>query len=98
MTLGVPFYGYGYGPEITSPAISMDFGEIVTAFPGAELVDEWTMPDGKIIYYNGIPTMKQKVMLAREKASGIMIWQIQGDAEGDKSLLKVINKEGRRKK
>ena len=98
MTLGVPFYGYGYGPEITSPAISMNFNEIVTNFPGAELVDEWKMPDGKIIYYNGIPTMKQKVELAREKASGIMIWQIQGDAEGDKSLLKVINKEGRKKK
>ncbi len=98
MTLGVPFYGYGYGPEISSPAISMNFGEIVTAFPGAELVDEWSMPGGKIIYYNGMPTMKQKVKLAREKASGIMIWQIQGDAEGDKSLLKVINKEGRKKK
>ncbi len=98
MTLGVPFYGYGYGPEITSPAISMDFGEIVTSFPGSELVDEWKMPDGKIIYYNGIPTMKQKVALAREKASGIMIWQIQGDAYGDKSLLKVINKESRKKK
>ncbi len=97
MTLGVPFYGYGYGPEITSPAISMDFGEIVTSFPGSELVDEWKMPDGKIIYYNGIPTMKQKVALAREKASGIMIWQIEGDADGDKSLLKVINKESKRK-
>jgi GH18 family chitinase len=95
MTLGVPFYGYGYGPEITSPAISMNFGEIVTSFPGAEQVDEWKMPDGKIIYYNGIPTMKQKVALARQKASGIMIWQIEGDADGDKSLLKVINKESK---
>jgi len=97
MTLGVPFYGYGYGPEITSPAVSMNFGEIVASFPGAELVDEWKMADGKIIYYNGIPTMKQKVALAREKASGIMIWQIQGDADGDKSLLKVINKESKKK-
>lgn len=97
MTLGVPFYGYGFGPEITSPAISMDFGEIVTSFPGAELFDEWKMADGKIIYYNGIPTMKQKVALAREKASGIMIWQIEGDADGDKSLLKVINKESKKK-
>lgn len=97
MTLGVPFYGYGYGPEITSPAISMNFREIVTSFPGAELVDEWKMADGKIIYYNGIPTMKQKVTLAREKASGIMIWHILGDADGDKSLLNVINKEGRKK-
>jgi chitinase len=93
MTLGVPFYGYGYGPEITSPAISMNFKEIVAAFPGAELKDEWKMNDGKIIYYNGIPTMKQKVVLAREKASGIMIWQIQGDASGAMSLLKAINEE-----
>ena len=97
MTLGVPFYGYGFGPEITSPAISMDFGEIVTSFPGAESVDEWKMADGKIIYYNGIPTMKQKVKLARQKASGIMIWQIEGDADGDKSLLKAINNESKRK-
>jgi chitinase len=98
MTLGVPFYGYGYGPEITSPAISMNFREIVASFPGAELVDEWKMADGKIIYYNGIPTMKQKVALARDKASGIMIWQIQGDASGSMSLLRVINKEAYRKK
>lgn len=96
LTLGVPFYGYGYGPDITSPAISMNFREIVTTFPGAELVDEWKMPDGKVLYYNGIPTMKQKVALAKEKASGIMIWQVLGDAEGNLSLLKTINEEGRR--
>lgn len=98
MTLGVPFYGYGYGPELTSKAISMNFGEIVTNFPEAELVDQWTMPDGKILYYNGIPTMKQKTELAKEKASGIMIWQVLGDADGSKSLLKAINKAGHRRK
>ncbi|MEQ9376483.1 MAG: glycosyl hydrolase family 18 protein [Imperialibacter sp.] len=92
MTLGVPFYGYGYGPELTSKAISMSYGKIVETFEGSELKDEWTMPDGKILYYNGIPTMKKKVTLAKEKASGIMIWQIQGDAKGSKSLLRVINK------
>ncbi|MEQ8812818.1 MAG: glycosyl hydrolase family 18 protein, partial [Imperialibacter sp.] len=92
MTLGVPFYGYGYGPELTSKAISMSYGKIVETFEGSELKDEWTMPDGKILYYNGIPTMKKKVALAKEKASGIMIWQIQGDARGSKSLLRAINK------
>jgi len=91
MTLGVPFYGYGYGPELTSKAISMSYSQIITTFPGAENVDEWKMPDGKIIYYNGIPTIKQKTILAKEKASGIMIWQIRGDAKGSKSLLKAIN-------
>lgn len=98
MVLGVPFYGYGYGPELTSPAISMNYGQIVTQFPGAESTDEYKMPDGKILYYNGIPTMKQKTALAKEKASGIMIWQVKGDASGKLSLLQVINDSTKRKK
>lgn len=91
LVLGVPFYGYGFGPEPTSPAVSMNFGQIATTFPGAELVDEWPMPGGKTMYYNGIPTIRQKTALARSRASGIMIWQILGDAAGDKSLLRAIN-------
>lgn len=92
IVLGVPFYGYGFGPELTSASISMNYGDIVTQFPGAELLDEFTMPDGKILYYNGIPTIKQKTILAKEKAAGIMIWQLKGDASGENSLLKAINK------
>ncbi len=92
MTLGVPFYGYGYGPELTSPAISMNFAEIVSAFRGAESVDEWKRDDGKIIYYNGIPTIQKKTALAKEKAGGVMIWQVRGDARGSKSLLRAISK------
>jgi len=90
MVLGVPFYGYGFGPELTSPAISMNYGQIVTQFPGAEAFDEFKMPDGKILYYNGVATIKQKTALAKEKASGIMIWQLKGDANGEHSLLKAI--------
>ena len=92
MTLGVPFYGYGYGPELTSPAISMDFADIVSTFHGAEKVDEWKGNDGKIIYYNGIPTIKRKTELARKKAGGVMIWEVTGDARGSKSLLRAIDK------
>jgi len=92
MTLGVPFYGYGYGPEITSPAISMGYDKIVETFKGAEFEDQWTMPDGKILYYNGIPTIEKKTVLAKEKASGVMIWQVLGDAKGRKSLLKAIRR------
>lgn len=91
MTLGVPFYGYRYGPTITSPAISMNYREIIEAFPGAGDTDQWTRADGKIIYYNGMPTMRRKTLLAKEKASGIMIWQVLGDANGSKSLLNVIH-------
>jgi GH18 family chitinase len=97
LTLGVPFYGYSFGPELTSRASSMNFRQIVTSFPGAEQVDQWTLPTGAIVYYNGIPTMKKKVELAKEKASGIMIWQVLGDATGDLSLLKLINDVGYKK-
>jgi chitinase len=97
MTLGVPFYGYGYGPELTSPAISMGYKKIVETFKGAENVDEWKMPDGKILYYNGIPTIKLKTSLALDKASGIMIWEVRSDARGKKSLLRAIHEAARGK-
>jgi chitinase len=95
LVLGVPFYGYGFGPELTSPAATMSFKDIAATFEGAALVDEWKRPDGKTMYYNGIPTIRRKTILAKEKASGIMIWQILGDAPGDKSLLKAINETSR---
>lgn len=91
MVLGVPFYGYGYGPELTSPAVTMTYGEITSTFVGAELADQWDMGGGRTIYYNGMPTIRRKTALARDKASGIMIWQILGDATGDKSLLTAIS-------
>lgn len=97
LTLGVPFYGYGYGPELTSQAISMNYKEIVSSFKGSERVDEWKMPDGKILYYNGIPTIKMKTQLAASNASGIMIWQVLGDAPRKKSLLRAISSSAKGK-
>jgi GH18 family chitinase len=95
MVLGVPFYGYGFGPDITSPVKTMNYNQIVSTFRGAESTDQWLMSDGMIMYYNGIPTITKKTELAKEKASGIMIWQVKGDARGSKSLLKAINKSAR---
>lgn len=98
LVLGVPFYGYGFGPELTSPATSMNYGQIVMQFPGAEAADEYRMPDGKTLYYNGNATIRRKVALAKERASGVMIWQIKGDAAGENSLLQAINEVAREKK
>lgn len=95
IVLGVGFYGYGFGPELTSKASSMNYGQIVKTFSGAEKSDQVVMPDGMIMYYNGEATIRKKTVLARENASGIMIWQILGDAEGDKSLLSLIAAQGR---
>jgi chitinase len=90
MTLGVPFYGYGFGPELNSPASSMDYKAIVATFPGAQSTDQWKMPNGQTMYYNGLRTIRRKTALARRKASGVMIWQLLGDASGPYSLLETI--------
>ncbi|MEZ4825607.1 MAG: glycosyl hydrolase family 18 protein [Bacteroidia bacterium] len=96
MTLGVPFYGYGFGNSPEIKPVSMSFSKIAEQYPGAVQADEWKMEDGKTLYYNGIPTMRRKTALAAEKASGIMIWQVMGDAPGKNSLLRAIHKSGKK--
>lgn len=88
LTLGLPFYGYGFGTAIAS---DMTFGDIVKTYPGSALNDTVAVAGKGTIYYNGIPTIKQKIEYAKlKKAGGVMIWQLFGDAEGENSLLKLI--------
>ena len=68
----------------------MNYDDIVAEFPGAELKDELDMGDSTTLYYNGMLTIKMKTNLAKMEASGVMIWQLSGDAEGARSLLSVI--------
>ena len=98
LTLGVPFYGYGFGPDLITPGISMDYGEIISEFPEAELTDQLNLPGDRIMYYNGAATIKMKTLLAKKQASGIMIWQLSGDAPGSKSLLTVIHEVAKENK
>jgi chitinase len=88
LSLGVPFYGYGFG---TNAPESLSFNEIITRYPGSEKLDQVTVSGGGIVYYNGIPTIKSKTELALNKAGGIMIWQLRQDASGANSLLGTIN-------
>ncbi len=90
LVLGVPFYGYGFG-SADSSVVSMSYKEITAAYPKLTSGDTLILPDHKIMYYNGIATIKKKTQLAIEKAGGVMIWQLLGDAPGENSLLKYIH-------
>lgn len=85
LTLGVPFYGYNFTyPEVTSST----YGQIVAA--GTQFADQDEV--GKI-YYNGRPTIEQKVIYASQNTGGIMIWEIAQDSFDSYSLLDVIHKK-----
>lgn len=83
LCLGVPFYGYGFYKS----AGSFSFKTILDRYPGAGNSDQV----GDTIYYNGKATISEKVRLALGEASGIMIWELTQDANGENSLLNVIN-------
>ncbi len=85
--LGVPFYGYGFGDDFRNSGYA--YSAIVAKYPGAETTDKV----GNTIWYNGIPTIQAKTAYAIDnRLAGIMIWSLDNDAPGDKSLLKAITK------
>ena len=88
LSLGLPFYGYGFGANAPQ---DMGYKRIVSQYAGSEKTDSVTFTGGGVLYYNGIPTIKAKTQLALQKAGGVMIWQLMGDADGDNSLLNTIN-------
>ena len=87
LSLGVPFYGYGFGG--TAPE-SISWKNLLANYPGAIQTDEFNI-NGGTIYYNGIPTIRKKTSLALEKTGGIMIWQLLQDDNGSQSLLGNIH-------
>lgn len=89
LLIGLPFYGYGFGNGVPQ---GLSYKDIVAHYPGSENSDSLTVTEGGKIYYNGIPTIKRKVSMAIDnKAGGVMIWQLKGDTNDNKSLLKAIN-------
>jgi chitinase len=87
INLGLPFYGYCFG---TKYGESMSWEQIIEKFPGSAFQDVVVPENGGIIYYNGITTIKSKVILAQKKAGGVMIWQLLHDSPGSNSLLDAI--------
>ncbi len=84
--LGVPFYGYGFGDAFRQR--DYPYSEVVASFPGAEKGDEI----GNRIWFNGIPTIKAKAQyVVDEGLAGVMIWSLDYDVPGEKSLLSAIS-------
>lgn len=84
--LGLPFYGYGFGEAFRK--WSYPYASIVDAYPGAERVDQ----AGNTIWYNGIPTIKTKTQYVIDQGlGGVMIWSLDNDVKGERSLLSAIH-------
>jgi chitinase len=84
--LGVPFYGYGFGPAYRKR--DYPYALIVSIFPGAENADQ----AGDTVYYNGLPTIRAKAKyVVDEGLGGVMIWSLDYDVKGSKSLLGAIH-------
>jgi len=93
LLVGLPFYGYGFGGNAPE---SMHYREIIAQYPGAENSDSVNVNGGGKIYYNGVASIREKVIYAKQqKAGGVMIWELKQDAQGEKSLLGVIQGAGK---
>ncbi len=90
VNLGLPFYGYVFGAP-SSPVTSMTYRDILETGRLQHQGDTLQVAGDGVVYFNGTATIKAKTEMAINRAGGVMIWQILGDAEGDSSLLKLIN-------
>jgi spore germination protein YaaH len=99
VNLGLPFYGYVFGPP-SSPVTSMTYQDIIATGRVQHEGDTLQLPGSAVVYFNGAATIKAKTDMAVSRAGGVMIWQILGDAEGAHSLLELITNtvEASRKK
>lgn len=79
IVMGVPFYG--------DP--NMPYFKLVKTDTAAAQMDSFDYY-GRTFHYNGIPTIQAKTRIAMDKASGIMFWALDHDAQGELSLVNAI--------
>ena len=83
--LGLPFYGKN------SALGARDYSDIVASDGNAPYRDEGGNESSGGYYYNSIPTIIDKTLLAIDQADGVMIWALDLDAAGSTSLLSAIH-------
>ncbi len=86
--------GYGRASGITQSGTILSFNSIVAQQASNAFTDSAIVSNGTFlnysIYYNGIPTVKKKAMLAKQMGNGIMIWEKSQDVHDANSLLKAV--------
>lgn len=81
--LGIPAYGKNQSN------VAMFYRDLINA--GANPASDSYEIEGVAYHYNGIQLVKQKALLAKDRANGVMIWEFYQDANGPNSLIKAIN-------
>lgn len=84
IVIGIPFYAHP-----TNPTWKV-YRDFVKEDSENAYKDTATI-DGIKYYYNGINTVKEKTRLALNKASGVMLFDVNEDTLDDLSLVKSIN-------
>lgn len=86
VVLGVPFYGYGFGKAFRK--MGYPYPDLLKLHPDADRHDQV----GETIWHNSIPTIQAKANLVlQDDLGGIMIWSLDQDVQGHKSLLSAIH-------
>lgn len=87
--LGVPAYGRPSG--ISQSGNILTYNQILGKGGSSQSDSAVVTVDTKtfMIYYNGQPTIKQKSLLAKDRANGVMMWEMGQDADDGNSLLKA---------
>lgn len=87
LVLGMPCYGYDFAAK---PVRGKMFSAIIKDARELAFDDNFYKT-----YYNSIPTIIEKTRLARERCSGVMLWELGQDAlaeNGDLSLLHYVHR------
>ncbi|SDM03771.1 Chitinase, GH18 family [Daejeonella rubra] len=81
--LGIASYGRN------SLNVAAGYREFINAGANSEI--DSAMYKGAMYYYNGTGTIRNKTLLSKERANGIMLWEFYFDTNGKTSLLKSVN-------
>lgn len=82
LTLGVPFYGYGWG----SRAGAHTWRQLLRDY-GTAAMEDRIGEGADMVSLNGPATIRRKAQYAKDSLAGIMIWELTQDSSGEASLL-----------